>query len=107
MTVRFVPTDPATPNDWRRRVETADKFLPLSDLALNIAYCAASMPENVTRYPMSVPALRAVRRELREIGIDPTYAAMREAIAHLAVRRIAAPWWLLTDSQATYQRKGR
>ncbi|MGJ0203371.1 hypothetical protein NHL51_04315 [Leucobacter sp. gxy201] len=108
--VRFVPVPPATPNDWRRRVEDADGREPFkrrSDV-LNFVIWATTADKTDSTYPASVETYRRARRGFELSYLVPLrHDDIRAVIGELAARNLLAPWWIVTDAQAAYRRKGR
>lgn len=98
--VRFEPIPPATPQEWRRRVEYADAHTPLPQLAVHIVFAAAVLDPEVTKHPMSRRAFAAIKHEFGPAGIPlPTLDELCSAVALLHGRRLAAPWWIITPAQ--------
>lgn len=108
-TVRFEPLPPATPQEWRRRVEAAHDYAPLSQLALHVAFAAATTSGELNAYPMSRRMFAQIRGEFGPIGLPiPTQDEVCRAVCELHARRLAAPWWRVTPAQlARYGTEGR
>lgn len=99
-TVRFEPLPPATPAEWRRRVETAHERDPLPLLAVHLVLAAAVLDPEVTKHPMSRRAFAAIKHEFSPHGLTlPTQDELCEAVVLLHARRLAAPWWIITPAQ--------
>lgn len=109
-TVRFVPVPPATPQEWRRRVEDADALAPFKRRAdvLNFVIWASSAPPAASKHPASVETYRRARRDFEYSYLMPLrHDDVRTVVAQLVARNLAAPWWVVTDAQASYRRSGR
>lgn len=107
--VEFVPVPPATPAEWRRRVERAAEHEPFkrdTDV-LNFAIWAATAPQEASKNPASVETFRRARRDFKHNYLVPLrHDDVREVVALLAARGLTAPWWNVTPAQAHYRRDG-
>lgn len=111
-TVRFEPLPPSTPAEWRERVERAHEVAPFrgGSAVLNFMWWAYWAPPEHTKHPASVETYRRYRAELSKWenrGVPPlTHDDIRSIVAQLCARGLAAPWWIVTEAQATYKRRG-
>lgn len=98
---RFEPLPPATPQEWRRRLEAAHAYEPFPAYAFHVAAFAANLPPEATEYPMSRRAYAALRHEFNTAGIGRlTQDELCRAVLLLHSRHLAAPWWRkLTPAQ--------
>lgn len=111
--VRFEPLPPRTAAEWRERVEAAHEAQPFrgGDMVLNFMIWAYTEPEEVTKHPASVETFRRARREFQSFAYRGVPALrhddIRSIVGQLCARGLAAPWWIVTEAQATYKRRGR
>lgn len=107
--VRFEPLPPLNPFEWRRRIEAAHNYRPLSELALHVALAAAVNPTEATKYPMSRRTYALIRSEFGPHGLPlPTHEQLCAAVVELHDRNLAAPWWNVNAAQlARFRAEGR
>lgn len=76
------------------RLKTAQTREPVRAMALFLARTAAGLPQTITVHPTSRNAIAAFKTACASAGIpEPTRGEIKDAVAYLVRRGLAAPWW--------------
>lgn len=76
------------------QLRTAHDREPVRAMALLLASTAAKLPLATTVHPTSRTAIAAFKLACTTAGLpEPTRGEIKDAVAYLSRRGLAAPWW--------------
>lgn len=90
---------------YGQQIEIANVREPLRTIPLLLARTAAAAPHLLTAHPTSRDGLAEFRAACRAAGLPaPTRGEVKDAVAYLRRRRLAAPWWHCSPDPAPAER---
>lgn len=89
-------------DEYVARLNTAHDREPVRAMALFLARAAAGLPQAVTVHPTSRTAIAAFKTACAAAGIpEPTRGEIKDAVAYLNRRGLAASWWSCAPRSTT------